>query len=165
MENKKLGVLMIVISFIFLVFLIYYGMSLSNKSDNANCNPTEECKSFRNLLTMTNIGFGFFGFLFALGFYLLFFNKTDERIFRRLEDEKNKKISEEKFDIILKALDEYEKKVLKIIKEQDGITQNTLRLRANLSKAKLSYVVQELERRGLIKRIPKGKTLGVYLRV
>ena len=54
---------------------------------------------------------------------------------------------------------------MQIVKEQDGITQNTLKLRANMSKAKLSYILQELERRGLVKRIRKGKTLEVHLKI
>jgi len=103
--------------------------------------------------------------MFGLGFYLLFFNKTDERIMRRLEEDKERQIGSERFDTILKALDPHEKKVLKAVKEQDGITQNTLRLRTDMSKAKLSYVLQELEKRSLIKRIQKGKTLEVWLRV
>ena len=165
MENKKLGILMVVISLIFFMFLIYFNTKLSENSSKSECNPTEECRAIESIFTITHIGFGFFGFMLALGFYLLFFNKTEERIFKRLEDDKNKKISEEKFDIVLKALDDYEKKVLRAVKEQDGITQNTLRLRTNMSKAKLSYVLQELEKRNLVKRISKGKTLEVWLKV
>ncbi|MAH03202.1 transcriptional regulator, partial [Candidatus Pacearchaeota archaeon] len=47
----------------------------------------------------------------------------------------------------------------------DGITQNILRLRTDMSKAKLSYVLQELEKRNLIKRVKKGKTLEVFLKI
>ena len=83
----------------------------------------------------------------------------------RLEAQKEVAVEEERFSLILKALDDYEKKVMEIVKEQDGITQSTLRLRANLSKAKLSYVLQELEKRGLVSRVPNGKTLEVHLRV
>lgn len=165
MENKKLGILMIVISLIFGIFLIYFSVKLNERSADLSCNLNEECKSIKNILTVTNIGFGFFGFMLALGFYLLFFNKTEKAILTRLEEEKNKKIDEEKFELILKALDSYEEKVLRAIKEQDGITQNTLRLRTDMSKAKLSYVLQELEKRNLIKRVPKGKTLQVFLKV
>jgi len=57
------------------------------------------------------------------------------------------------------------KEDMELVKEQDGITQNTLRLRANFSKAKLSYVLTELEKRGLVRRVPHGKTLEVHLRV
>lgn len=165
MENKKLGVLLLVISLIFGFFLIYYNLNMGEKSVELGCNVPEGCENVQQLLTITNMGFGFFGFMLALGFYLLFFNKTEERIMKRLEEQKINQIEEERFFIILKALDEYEKRVMQLVREQDGITQNTLRLRANLSKAKLSYVLQELEKRGLVKRIPKGKTLEIHLSV
>jgi predicted HTH transcriptional regulator len=129
------------------------------------CNSAEGCFEIRKGLDTSHLAFGFFGFMLALGFYLLFFNSSEKKIFERLEDEKIKIIEEEKFKIILKALDDYEKKVMEIVREQDGITQNTLKLRANMSKAKLSYILQELERRDLIKRIKKGKTLEVHLKV
>jgi len=140
-------------------------MNLSTKLDKLGCNVNKECSNVGNKISMTNIAFGFFGFMFALGIYILIFNKSEERILKKLEEDKNQKINNEKFDIILMALDSYEKKVLKSVKEQDGITQSTLRLRTDMSKAKLSYVLQELEKRGLIKRIKKGKTLAVYLKI
>ena len=108
---------------------------------------------------------GIFSFLFALGFYLLFFNKTEKAILERLEKEKELKVEDMKFKILMKALDPFEQKAIEAIKEQEGITQSTLRLRVNMSKSKLSYVLEELEKRGLIKRIEKGKTLAIYLRV
>ena len=165
MENKKLGVLLVIISLVFGFFMIYYNLNTNKKSTTLGCNLPEGCEDIKEVLSITNIGFGFFGFMLALGFYLLFFNKTEERILKRLEEQKNAQIEEERFSIILKALDEYEKRIMQLIREQEGITQNTLRLRANMSKAKLSYVLQELEKRGLVKRIPKGKTLEIHLRV
>lgn len=165
MENKKLGILMIIISLVFFAFLIYSSIKLSEKSVSLGCNLSEECESVQNIFTFTNIGFGFFGFMLALGFYILFFNKTEQAILKKLEDDKNKNIGEERFEIILKALGSYERKVLKAVKEQDGITQNTLRLRTEMSKAKLSYILQELEKRDLIKREKKGKTLAVFLKI
>ena len=165
MDNKRLGGLLIGISIVFVIFLIYFSLALAEKSNELNCNVSEECKSISNVITVTNVGFGFFGFMFALGFYILFFNKGEERILNRLEENKNKKLKEDKFDIILKALDPYEQKVLKAVKEQDGITQSTLRIRTDISKAKLSYVLQELEKRNLIKGSKKGKSLAVFLRI
>lgn len=165
MEKKKLGILFIIISFIFLVFLFYFNINLSGESIELGCNMNEGCETVQDLLTTTNIGFGFFGFMFALGFYILFFSKSEERILKRLEEYKNERTEEEKFNLILKALDPYEKRVLKAVKEQDGITQNILRLRTDMSKAKLSYVLQDLEKRGLVKRVKKGKTLSVHLKI
>ena len=140
-------------------------MDLSMQLNELGCNVNERCMEVENKVSITNMAFGFFGFMFALGFYIVIFNKSEERILRRLEEEKDKKIGENKFDIILMALDDYEKKVMKAVKEQDGVTQSTLRLRTDMSKAKLSYVLQELEKRNLIKRTKKGKTLQVFLRI
>ncbi len=165
MENKKLGVILIILSLVFLLFLLYFNLNFSGKSIALGCNINEGCAKVQDLLTVTNIGFGFFGFMLALGFYILFFSKSEEMVLKRLEDHKRNRTDEEKFGLILKGLDSYEKKVLKAVREQDGITQNTLRLRTDMSKAKLSYVLQDLEKRNLIKRTPKGKTLQVFLKI
>ena len=163
MENKKLGILLVIFSFVFVMFLLYFNNSLSQSFGDTGCAISEACIKIDNSLTFVHFGFGFFGFMLGLGFYLLIFNKTDERIMRRLEEEKNTRIDEERFDILLKALDPFEKKVMKAVREQEGITQNTLRLRTDMSKAKLSYVVNELERRGLIKRVKSSKTFAIHL--
>lgn len=165
MDSKKLGLLMIGASLFFALFIFDYISLMNDKSGELGCNSADGCFEVRKNLDMGHLAFGFFGFMLALGFYFLFFNTTEEKIFNRLENEKIRIVEEEKFKIILKALDDYEKKVMEIVKEQDGITQNTLKLRANMSKAKLSYILQELERRDLIKRIKKGKTLEVHLKV
>ena len=122
MENKKLGIIIIILSLIFLFFLYYFNTNLSIQSNELGCNVNEECVKVGNKISMTNMAFGFFGFMFALGFYILFFNKSEERILKMLEEEKDKKISDGKFNYILMALDPYEKKVLKAVKEQYGTT-------------------------------------------
>jgi len=165
MENKKLGIIMVIFSLVFVGFLINFNNTLGNNFIEEGCSLEGICGEIDGNINIIHIGFGFFGFMLGLGFYLLFFNKTDQKIMSRLEEEKNVKISEERFSIILKALDSHEKKVMKLIKEQDGITQSTLRLRTDMSKAKLSYVLTELERRGLIKREQKGKSLAIYLKI
>ena len=165
MENKKLGILLVIISLVFGAFLINYSLSMDQQSVKLGCNAVEGCGDVSRALDTSHFAFGFFGFMLALGFYLLFFDNTDKKIMDRLEYEKDVQIEKERFSIILRALDEYEKRVMQIVKEQDGITQNTLKLRANMSKAKLSYILQELERRGLVKRIRKGKTLEVHLKI
>src|SRR3989344_7948668 len=138
MENKKLGAVLIVISILIGAMFIYYNSKLLTQSQELGCFDNKDCFAVEGGLTISHIAIGIFSFMLALGFYLLFFNKTEKAILNKLEDEKEKKIKEQKFEIILKALDSFEQKVMKAIKEQDGITQNTLRLRVDMSKAKLS---------------------------
>ncbi len=165
MENKKLGILLIIISIFILILIMSYTAQISKQSIEIGCFPNNNCNTVERTLSISHIAIGIFSFILALGFYLLFFNKTEKAILEKLQKEKELKIEDMKFKLIMKALDPYEQKVIEAIKEQDGITQNTLKLRANMSKSKLSLVLKELEKRGLIKRIEKGKTLQVFLRI
>lgn len=60
------------------------------------------------------------------------------------------------------GLDEFEKQTLIAIRKQEGITQNTLRLRVDMSKAKLSQTLSSLEKKQIVTRSPKGKTLAIF---
>jgi ribosomal protein S25 len=161
MENKKLGVLLIIFGLIVGGLILYYINVLSERSEELGCFNDPSCIPIERGLSMSHVGIGVFAFIIALGFYLIFFNKTEDRLIKRLGDEKEN----EKFEFAFKMLDPFEAKVLKKIKEEDGITQNTLRLKLDMSKAKLSYVLQDLEKRGLVKRVEKGKTLQVFLKI
>lgn len=165
MENKKLGIILIVIGLFVGAIFIYYANTLSEQSRELGCFNQPDCFALEKGLSISHIAVGIFSFILALGFYLLFFNRTEKAILDKLEREKEEKIEDKKFEIIMKALDPFEQKVVKAVREQEGITQNTLRLRVEMSKAKLSYVLQELEKRGIIKRVEKGKTLAIYLKI
>jgi len=153
MENKKIGFLLVGISLVFFSFL---GFSWSIfYQENVN----------ENILSFMHTGFGFFGFMLGLGFYFIFFNNTDEKIMKRLEDNSVKIIEESKFNTILGVMNDFEKRVLLKIRENNGITQSTLQIKVDMSKAKLSYILQDFEKRKIIKRVPKGKTLSVFLKI
>jgi uncharacterized membrane protein len=163
MENRKLGGIIIIIS-IAVAFIVFGFMNQLNKTNKQlNCYPNDECQRVESMLTLSHISIGIISFIFALGFYLVLFNRGEEAILERLEQEKNMKLKEDKFSIMLKALDENEKNVLKAVKEQDGVTQSTLKYRTDLSKAKLSQILTDFERKKLIKRELKGKTYSIHL--
>ena len=65
---------------------------------------------------------------------------------------------------MLTGLDEDEKKVLTAVKEQDGISQSTLKYRVDLSKTKLSMVLSQLEKKGLVAKVKKGKINNIFLK-
>ena len=138
MENKKLGGILIVIALVAGIAILMYNSNVVKQSEDAGCYQNEGCVILERNLTMSHFVTGIFSFILALGFYLLFFNKTERAILDKLESEKNEKIESIKFDMFLKALDPYEQNVVKFVRDQPGITQSTLRIKLDMSKAKLS---------------------------
>src|SRR3989344_7292093 len=161
MENKKLGFLIVSMSAIASVLMFGFVRGLNSQTASLQCYPTNECQHVESMLGISHIAVGLISFVAALGVYLLFFSTSEEAIMKRLEEEKNVKVSEGKFEIMLKAMDESERRVLKAVREQEGITQTTLRYRADMSKSKLSQVLASFEKKDLIKRVEKGKTYEV----
>lgn len=164
MENKKAGVLVLGLSLVLLIIFILIIQSLNQEIESLGCFQKAGCKTIETSLGVIHFAFGAFGFLFALAFYLLVFSKGEEAIVQRLENDTKRKLKEEKYSILSMGLNEFERKVLKVVREEEGIAQNMLRLRVDMSKAKLSQVLQELGKKGLIKREPKDKTLQIFLK-
>ncbi|MEK6939730.1 MAG: winged helix-turn-helix transcriptional regulator [Nanoarchaeota archaeon] len=164
MNNKKVGVFIAVITLFLLGGFILVIQSLNQEIKALGCFENAGCRTIETSLSVVHFAFGAFGFLFALAFYLFVFSKGEEAIVERLEKDTERKLGEEKYTILSKGLNEFEKKVLKIVREEEGVAQNMLRLRVDMSKAKLSQVLQDLEKKGLITREPKDKTLKIYLK-
>jgi predicted PurR-regulated permease PerM len=72
-------------------------------------------------------------------------------------------VKDEEYNIIKKALSQDEKKILDEIKKAKEITQDSLKFRLDWSKAKVSTILTNLDKRRLIQRERIGKTYKVYL--
>ena len=164
MNSKRLGITLLLIGIIISILLVTLIGRYNQAIISHGCFPTEKCQKIGDSLSIGHFAFGVMGAIIALGFYLLFFSKSEETLLKSISEEKQNRNKEDRFNILLKALDPFEQRIIKVVKEQEGITQNTLKLKADLSKAKTSYVVNDLEDKGLIKRVKKGKTFSVYLR-
>ena len=171
MLNKKtLGVFAILISILFLITIIIFIIQLNNVVDQlmelsgGNCFIDGVCAHQQNNFP---VYIGIFGLLLnlVLGIYLIFFDKSEKEIKEYITKDKESKQKEEGFEILLKGLDEAEKKVIQKVKEQDGISQSTLRIRTDMSKAKLSMVLADLEKKGLIKKVQEGKFNKIFLKI
>ena len=171
METKKLGFLILGISIVAGFLMFGYMNKVSLQGEQLHCNPTQECQQVSSLLGVSHIAVGFLAFIFALGFYLLFFNKDERQILQKYKEEiaklsmeaKKPKEQNDKFALLLRPLDDNEKKVMLAIKEQEGITQSTLSFRTNLSKAKISQILTDFEKKSMVERKAKGKTYSVFL--
>lgn len=177
MNQRQIGLTMLIIGILLVIFLsiskaqedryMERVMELNEGScilDDGTCMHRE---SFQKYIFGGTIAFT----LVILGVYLMFFDKTQKMMQRQQqeltkalkearEEEKNK----DEFKAFLSGFDEDEQKVIKAIKEQDGILQSTLRYRTGMSKTELSLMLKKLEERKIISRKESGKTKEVYLR-
>lgn len=177
MDNKKLGIILMVSSVAMLALLAIIRGSIisayqpeidryilageSCPSDPELC-PHEQRSQAQIPLFIAG---AFLVGVMALGAYLIFFEKSQKEIISALKKEKHIQTEDEKFGILLKGLSADEQKIINAVREQDGITQQTLRLRADMHKSKLSIVLDGLEKKGLVKRVAKGKTKQVFLKI
>lgn len=182
MNNKKVGVLIVILALILGGFLYFFRQQyVELQLSKVSTGPKGECihpsgetcpyEQINQVAFPTIIATAVIVLLGLLGIYLVFFEKSrvkleekHEEIIQTLAETKKKETEEEHFNILLQGLDDYEKKVLQAVKEQDGIGQNTLRLRTELSKTKLSMVLSQMEKKGLIAKIKKGKINEVFLK-
>ena len=162
MDNKKIGYTLLGLSVAIGAILTSF-ISNTQSKYAAMCSPSPECSALTTTLNLSHLAIGILAALLSLGIYLIFFNKSEEAILKRLEDENTSILKDEKFNILTKALNQHETKVLSIVKEQPGITQNTLRLKADLSKSLVSQILSSLEKTNIIKREVKGKTYSIFL--
>ena len=65
--------------------------------------------------------------------------------------------------IIKKVLSDDEKKILDEIKKAGKITQDSLRFRLGWSKAKISTILTNLDKKEIVQRQRTGKTYNIYL--
>ena len=168
MDNKQLGIGIIVFGLAIAVILSSLQIQLNEHSKGAcSCSQTLNggaCPAETGTPWGMYSGIFLIALMTAMGVYLVFFEKSQKEIVSVLEKQKKIQTEDEKFAILNKAMDDYEKRVIKAIREQDGITQSTLRFRTDLSKSKLSSILSDFEKKGLVKREKKGKTFSIFLK-
>jgi len=170
MDNKKLGIMLVVFCiFIAIIFFTFKSQLKEINKAGCTCDVMEEggvCSAEQNNIGIIDyVSIALIFSMLALGIYLIFFEKSQKEIISTLENHKKVQTKEEKFEILLKGLNADEQTVIKAVKEQDGITQQTLRFRTDLHKSKLSILLDGLEKKGLVARKEKGKTKQVFLKV
>lgn len=79
------------------------------------------------------------------------------------EENQNERKDNEKFSDALRVFNDDDAKILRIIHDNEGITQDSLHFRTGFSQSKISMIMKKLEERDLIVRERFGKTYKIYL--
>src|SRR3989344_4124491 len=97
LKNKKLGWVLLGISALLIIILLQLMSGLDTRARDLGCFDDEGCIKIESTLSVTHFSFGIIGFVFALGFYLLFFAKSEEAIVNQLKEVKEINLKEEEF--------------------------------------------------------------------
>jgi hypothetical protein len=178
MNQKQIGTIIIIVGVLLGIF-VYYSKIREDKNidqvitaQGGSCYlPDGTCLHQDRDYTIYIIGGILSGALILLGLYLLIFDRTQAilakqhiEVSRALKDAKKQEKEKDEFSAFLSGFNEDEQKILKAVKEQEGIQQSTLRFRTGMSKASLSLMLKSLEERKIVVRKESGKTNKVYLR-
>lgn len=171
MNQKQIGVILIIAGVVLLGILAMNKLQEKRYVDMI-VEETGTCfredgtclHNHNNILSIAGISLSIA--LVVFGLYLLFFDKTQEKlsyhqrqVSKALRDARKR----DEFSAFLSGFSEDEQKILKAIKEQDGILQSTLRYRTGIAKASLSLHLKSLEDRSIVSREVSGKTKKVFL--
>ena len=171
MDTKKLGMLLVAIGIGIGLLVSLFKYNIGQMIDQqmqisgGNCFENGICLHQQYAFNIpTYAGIILAAITISLGIYLIFFNKAQINFLQTLSETKKKSKEDDRFSIMLKAMSAEERLVMEKVREQDGIPQTTLMLRTDLSKTKLSFVLTDLEKKGLVKKVKEGKINRIHLK-
>src|SRR3989344_5233039 len=140
MENKKLGIILIIISLVVGAMFIYFTLQLAEQSQELGCFDNKDCFAVERGLSVSHIAIGIFSF------------------------NKEKIIKQKEYDI--SKLNKEEKEVFLFIKENKdkGVYQSNIVEHFNFPKSKVSRILDRLEQLGIIERKRRGMTNIIFLK-
>lgn len=74
-----------------------------------------------------------------------------------------KDILDRKIEILSRALNKDETQILEMIRDSEGITQDSLKYRTGFPRSKVSTLMTSLEKRGIISREEAGRTYKLFI--
>ncbi len=138
-ENERL------LASVLLIFIVYFGLN----SIISILYGLEESAMFVQYKMSLS-------FVVSLIIGLLFFIWAKPEIKKEIK-------RDESLSILERALNDDEIRLLEIIRDSEGITQDSLRFRSGFSKSKVSAIIINLEKKGIVSRERIGKTYKVYI--
>lgn len=176
--GRTIGIVVLLVVVIVSIFAYRYTVTLEAQRNtsieqlmslpqNANC-PYDDaslCPQAQNTIVLPDITAVLLVLLsILLSIYLIRSERVSSGILSELKDRKSGLSRDERRTLVLSVLTKDERAIVEAVEQQPGISQATLRLRVDMSKAKLCGLLQELEQRKIIVKDNQGKTNAVHLK-
>ena len=159
MENKKVGLLVIGISFLIIMIILIFNSAL-RKIVNTSCGMLDHlnCPMYDTITQQTYLALVIVGVLIIFGIFLMISKPMEKIVVRKIKENK-----------IMKRLDtselnSEEKKVLDLIKENKAVFQADLIEKTGFGKAKMTRIIDRLEGKGFVERKRRGLTNVVVMK-
>jgi len=163
MRNKHVGFLVIGIAVIFFFVVMSFNNALK-KIVTTSCTHGQACPMHATVYTQEIISYGLMGLVVLVGLFIIFFMKDGKIIMGKFKETK-RKLSEEDKRNKFENLSEEEKKIMNLVLLNEGsIYQSDIIKGMQLSKVRITRILDRLEGKGLIERKRRGMTNIIILR-
>lgn len=159
MENKKVGLLVLGISFLIFMIILIFNQALK-KIVSASCGMLNHlnCAMYDTITQQTYMALAIVGILLVFGIFLMVSKPAEKIVIRKIKENK-----------IVKKLDTSqlkpeEKKVLDFMRENKAMFQADLIEKTGFGKAKMTRIIDRLEGKGFVERKRRGLTNVVVLK-
>ncbi|MFH0701120.1 MAG: MarR family transcriptional regulator [Candidatus Woesearchaeota archaeon] len=159
MENKYVGLMIIGVALVFFLVVMSFNNALE-QIVNTTCTHGPTCPMYTTLSTQKIIGYSLIGLLVLVGLLVTFFIRE-----KKLPAETKKVLTEEEKKHKLQHLDDEEKRVMELlINNQGSMYQSDVLKETQLSKVKVTRILDKLEGKQLLERKRRGMTNIVILK-
>jgi len=152
MENRHVGVIIVIISLLIGLVIYSFNQALSDIV-STSCTHGLTCPMWGTINFQTSTGLGIMSAILLFGLYLIFFAKDKKQELKKSPFSNIKDLSKEE-RIILE----------KIIEEKGTIFQSELAEKIKMTKVKVTRILDKLEGKGLVERKRRGMSNVVILK-
>lgn len=160
MENKKVGYLLLGISILIIAIIFIFNNALNSFVD-ASCTLAHGngyCPMYETIDRQTYLALSIVGLLIITSIFLILSKPNEKIIIKKIKEKGIKR----KFD--LSRLNNEEKRIFNIIKNDKTIFQADLIEKSKLNKAKITRILDRLEGHNYVERKRRGLTNIVVLK-